>query len=65
MESKKLNVIWGISLFTIGIATIILAGSGIIGQELPDSVKIILCLIDLIALPVLVFTTVRKLKNRK
>jgi hypothetical protein len=65
MESKELNITWGISLFVIGIATLVLAGSNIIGLELPDAAKIIIGIIDLIALPILVFTTVKKLKNKQ
>jgi hypothetical protein len=49
---------------TIGIAIIILACSNIVGAELPDSVKITLGVIELIALPVLVYTTLKKLKNK-
>lgn len=65
MESKRLNITWGISLSVIGIATLVFAGSSIIGFELPDTVKIIIGIIELIALPLLVFTTVKKLKIKQ
>lgn len=61
---KSNNSIWAISLLVIGIATIILAGSGLVGAELPDTATRILGVIDLIALPVLAFTTVRRIKYR-
>ena len=47
----------------IGIATFILAGSNIIGIELPDIVIRIIGTIDLIALPFLAYTTVKKIKK--
>ncbi len=61
---KKANdLIWGISLIIIGIATIILAGSNIIGIELPVIMTRILGIADLIALPFLVYSTVKKAKK--
>ena len=47
----------------IGAATIILAGSNIIGIELPDIAVRIIGIVDLIALPVLAYTTVKKYQN--
>ncbi len=61
---KKANdLIWGISLIIIGIATIILAGSNIIGIELPVIMTRILGIADLIALPFLIYSTVKKAKK--
>ena len=60
---KKNDLIWSISLMTIGIATFILAGSNVIGVELPDVVVRILGILDLIALPFLAYTTVKKFKK--
>ncbi len=61
---KKANdLIWGISLIMIGIATIILAGSNIIGIELPVVLTRILGIANLIALPFLVYSTVKKAKK--
>ncbi len=61
---KKANdLIWGISLIIIGIATIILAGSNIIGIELPVVLTRILGIADLIALPFLIYSTVKKAKK--
>lgn len=36
MKSKKTNRIWTISLILVGITTILLAGSKVIGMKLPD-----------------------------
>ena len=65
MDSKKVNAMWSISLLIIGVVTFILAGANVIGLELPDIAVRILGIIDLIALPVLGFSTVKKLKNSK
>lgn len=60
---KKNDLMWGFSLLIISVATIILAGSNIIGMELPDIAVRIIGIVDLIALPVLAYTTVRKIKK--
>ena len=65
MDSKKVNAMWSISLLIIGVVTFILAGANVIGLELPDIAVRILGIIDLIALPVLGFSTVKKIKNSK
>lgn len=62
MKSKN-DLMWGISLMIIGAATVILAGSNIIGTELPDIAVRITGIADLIALPVLTYTTVKRIKN--
>lgn len=64
MKTKN-DLIWSISLMVIGIATFILVGSNIIGLTLPDVVVCIIGIIDLIALPFLVYTTVKKFKKAK
>lgn len=62
---KRNDLLWSISLLVIGIATIILSGSNIIGIELSDIVVRIVGVIDLLALPVLAYTTVKKFKKDK
>ena len=62
---KRNNLLWSLSLLVIGIATVILAGSNIIGIELPDIAVRIIGVIDLIDLPVLAYTTVKKIKKNK
>ena len=47
----------------IGLATIILAGSNIVGIELPDVAVRIFGIVDLIALPFLAYSTVKKVKK--
>lgn len=65
MESKKINMMWGISLLVIGVATMILMGARIAGIELPDIVVVMMGIVELTALPVLAFSTVKKMVNRK
>lgn len=65
MNSKIINIMWSISLIIIGIATIILAGANIVAIELPDIAVRVLGVIDLVSLPVLVFSTVKKAKSKK
>ena len=60
MNAKTLNLIWSLSLIIIGVATLILAVCSIIGAELPDILTRILGIADLIALPFLIFSTVKK-----
>jgi len=62
---KKNDLLWSLSLFVIGIATIVLAGSNLIGINLPGIAVRILGIIDLIALPVLAFFTVQKMRKDK
>lgn len=65
MNSKVINTMWSFSLMAISIATIILAGANIVGIELPDIIVRVLSVIDFVSLPVLVFSTVKKDKNKK
>ncbi len=60
---KKNDLIWCLSLMVIGIATLILAGSNIIGIELPDIAVRIIGIVNLVALPVLAYTSVKKVKK--
>ena len=60
---KKNDLLWSLSLMVIGILTFILAGSNIVGIELPDVAVRVLGIIDLIAIPILAFSTMKKLKK--
>ena len=62
---KRNDLLWSLSLLVIGIATVILAGSNIIGIALPDIAVRITGVIDLIALPVLAYTTVKRIRKDK
>ena len=60
---KRNDLLWSISLLVIGLAAIIFTGLNNIGIDVPDIVVIIIGVIDLLALPVLVYTTVKKFKK--
>ena len=60
---KNINVFWSLSLLIISVCTIILAGSNIIGIELNDVLTRVLGILDLVCLPMLVFTTIKKIKK--
>lgn len=60
---KKNDLIWGFSLIIIGAATVILAGLNVIGLKLPDIAVRIIGIVDLVALPVLAYTSVRKVRK--
>lgn len=63
--NANIDRIWALTLFVIGICTIILAGTNIIGIELPDVIVRIIGVIDLIAIPVLVYATIKKTQKGK
>ena len=60
---KNINVFWSLSLLIISVCTIILAGSNIVGIELNDVLTRVLGILDLVCLPVLAFTTIKKIKK--
>lgn len=60
---KATNCLWSFSLISIGICTIILAGANLLAVDLPDFMIRIAGLIELAALPVLGYTTVKKWKE--
>ena len=56
---KKWTRLWAVSLIVMGGAAVLLAGSRIAGAGLPDAAVRTLGVIDLIALPVFAFASVR------
>ncbi len=60
---KKNDLMWSFSLLAIGVATVILAGSNVIGIELPDVAARIIGIVDLVALPILVYSTVKRFEK--
>ena len=65
MSTKIRDKLWGISLIVIGISTLVLVIPDIVGFELPVILARIFGVVELIALPVLVFTTVKKFIDKK
>ena len=65
MNLKIIDTMWSISFMVIGIATIFLVGANDFTIKLPDMIVRTLGLIDLVSLPVLAFSTVKKAKHKK
>lgn len=65
MNNKRNKTMWGISLFIIGIATIINVFSSILGIELPDILVRLMGIITIVTLPLLIYSSIKILKNGK
>lgn len=65
MKSKKLHVSWCVSIFVMGVISVLFVASKLIGYELSDTTKLIMLFLDLPALCVLVFTTVKKNQKKQ
>lgn len=60
MMDKKNTMLWSLSLLIISIVTVIGAVCKIAGIELPDVAVRIMGVIDICAIPVLVYTSIKK-----
>ena len=60
MNKEALNLTWIISLVVTAVASFLLAGSELFDFDLSDTLQRIIGVIDLIAIPVLAWTTVKK-----
>lgn len=56
---KKYRTLWSVSLLLISCITLIIVISNMASLELPDMVKRVLGVIDLLAIPVLVYSSVK------
>jgi hypothetical protein len=65
MNNKRNRTTFGISLLIVGIATIIISFSSIIRIELPDIIKRGVGVIMIATLPVLVYSSIKLLKDSK
>lgn len=64
MSAKNNNRLWAVSLIAIGVAALLLLGMRLAAGSVPDLALRVLGAIELLALPVLAFTTVRKLTRK-
>lgn len=55
---------WGLSLFVISVIALILAVCNMIEIELPDVVVRIMGVLDICAIPVLVYTSIKNIMKR-
>ena len=58
---KTLNWLMGISIALLGVSSAVLSISGLAGFTLPDWLMRMLGIVSLLSLPVLVYSTVKKL----
>lgn len=64
MKTAKNNLLWAVSLIMLGAAAAVQFGLRLAGVPLPDALARLLGIVCLAALPVLAFTTVRRLRGR-
>lgn len=57
---KKNNALWSLSLTVVCLCSLIWAGSGISGRQLPDVWIRVLGILDLIGVAVLAYTSIKK-----
>lgn len=62
---KKIRILWSVSLLIITCVTLIIAVSYMASLELPDIAKRVLGIIDLLSIPVLVYSSIKLRKLRK
>ena len=56
---KRVGILWRVSLLIIACVSLIIAVSNITSLELPDIAKRILGIIDLLSIPVLVYSSIK------
>lgn len=61
--NKKIDLIWSVSLIVISLISLTLSISNIIGTTLPSTVSAVLGIIDLCALPLLMYSSIKKIKK--
>lgn len=59
MDNKKMRLIWSVALLVIGVLAIVNGISRIVGFKQPTVMLVIIMALNLIALAVLAFTTVK------
>lgn len=57
---KKHTRLWSLSLITISVVTVIWAVCNLVNIELPDVIVRIMGVLDICAIPVLVYTSIKK-----
>ena len=65
MSKENLHLTWIISLIVTAVATFLLAGSELFEFDLSDTFQRIVGVFDLIAVPVLAWSTVQKTRAAK
>ncbi|MBQ8966361.1 hypothetical protein [Ruminococcus sp.] len=64
MKERNISKVWSLSLLATGIFAILLGAAGMTDTAVGDTLIRVLGTAEILALPVLAFTTVLKIKNR-
>lgn len=64
MKRSIINLVWGICLIILGLGALIVSLNNVFDLNIPDSVIRSIGIVDLITLPVLAFTTVKKMQKK-
>ena len=64
MKERNINTVWSLAMLVIGICTIMLGITGMTDSVYKDVLLRVIGVTDLLAVPVLTYTTVLKIKNR-
>ena len=65
MKKDKIDLVWAVCLIIIGLGSLIVSINNVFDMGFPNTMIKPIGIVDLITLPVLAFTTVRKLQKNK
>lgn len=64
MESRKIDLLWSISLVVISLSTLVISITDAFEGGIPDAVDVIFCLIILAAVCMLIYTSLKKWQQK-
>ncbi len=64
MDHKKIDLLWSISLMVISLSSLAVSITNAFDANVPDAFAIILCIIILIAMGILVYTSLKKWQQK-
>lgn len=64
MKNKKITIVWSITLLILCVSTLVIVVTRIADIELPDIMIRVLGVVELITLPIFVFTSIKKFLKR-
>lgn len=64
MNKQTIDKMWAVSLLVISISGLILNGSNILSISLPDSVVRVFGGLCIVCIPIVVYTTIMKFRNK-
>jgi hypothetical protein len=63
MSKENIQLLWNISLAVLAVCSVILGLTALLDADLPDGLKRLLGILDLIALPVFAYASVQKARG--